>query len=141
MPAIRTRGRELAELVPDHLREDRRGARPRLDHALGSGCVHLLDAPHEALLDERSLLGATRHCLRPALPALASADDVAGACLLGVTGPPAERDLAPRRDRMTALVLALAAAVRVVDGVHCRAAHRRALAQPARAPGLAARLV
>ena len=53
----------------------------------------------------------------------------------------AERGLAPRRDRVTALGLALAAAVRVVDRVHRGAAHRRALAQPARATGLAAGLV
>src|SRR4029077_14180041 len=61
--------------------------------------------------------------------------------LLGITGSPAECDLAPRRDRMTALVLALAAAVRVVDGVHRGASHRRALAEPAGAPGLSAGLV
>ena len=47
--------------VTDHLREDRRGPRPGLDHLLGVGLVHRLDAPHEALLDERALLGRTRH--------------------------------------------------------------------------------
>src|SRR5439155_290489 len=46
---------------------------------------------------------------------------------------------APWRHRMAAaLRLALAAAVRMVDRVHRRAAHRRALAAPAAAAGLAA---
>src|SRR5204863_340202 len=50
----------------------------------------------------------------------------------------AERRHAPRRHRVTAaLRLALAAAVRVVDGVHRGAAHGRALAEPAAAAGLA----
>src|ERR671927_816526 len=83
VPTEGARGRELAELVPDHrlrhehrdvlaavvdgdrvpdhLREDRRGARPRLDHHLVAGLVHLLDPRHEAVLDERSLLGRARH--------------------------------------------------------------------------------
>src|SRR5262249_13227199 len=52
-----------------------------------------------------------------------------------------ERGLAPRSDRVRALVLALASAVRMVDRVHDRAAHRRALALPARTPCLAAGLV
>src|SRR5206468_6750665 len=52
----------------------------------------------------------------------------------------AERRYVPRRDRVAAaLRLALAAAVRVVDGIHRGAAHRRALPTPATAAGLAAR--
>src|SRR4051812_35547087 len=69
---------ELAELVPDHglghehghvlapvvdgdgvahhLGEDRRRARPGPHQLLGVGLVHLLDAPQQALLDERALL-------------------------------------------------------------------------------------
>jgi hypothetical protein len=31
-------------------------ARPRLDHALLAGLVHLFDASHETLVDERTLL-------------------------------------------------------------------------------------
>src|SRR5438045_9025357 len=51
----------------------------------------------------------------------------------------AERGHAPRGDRMTAaLGLALAAAVRVVDRVHRRAADGGTLAQPPAATGLAA---
>src|SRR5215207_554865 len=47
--------------VPDHLGEDRRGARPGPDHALRSGVVHLLDAAHQPLLDVRALAGRSRH--------------------------------------------------------------------------------
>src|SRR5687768_10632058 len=54
-------------------------------------------------------------------------------------GALAERRHTPRRDRVAAaLRLALAAAVRVVDGVHGRAAHGRALAAPSAAAGLPA---
>jgi hypothetical protein len=42
--------------VTDHVGEDRRGPRPGLDHLLLAGGVHLLDALHEALVDERTLL-------------------------------------------------------------------------------------
>src|SRR3989454_844895 len=45
--------------------------------------------------------------------------------------------LAPRGHRVVALALALAAAHRVVDGVHDGAAHGRPEALPAHAPGLA----
>src|SRR5207247_2611313 len=51
-----------------------------------------------------------------------------------------ERGDAPGRDRVAAaLGLALAAAVRMVDGVHGRASYRGALAAPAAPSGLAAR--
>jgi hypothetical protein len=78
MPAVRARGSELAELVPDHrlrdehgnvlapvvdgdrmtheLREDRRRARPGTDHRPLVGVVHLLDAREETILDPRPLL-------------------------------------------------------------------------------------
>ena len=51
--------------VPDHLGEDRRGARPGLDHVLLAALVHLLDALHQALLDPRALLGRTSHLTLP----------------------------------------------------------------------------
>src|SRR6185312_1690469 len=76
----------------------------------------------------------------PPLAPPAGADDVLAARLLLVPGAEAQGRLAPRRDRMAALVLALAAAVRVVDGVHDGAAHGRALPHPAAAAGLAAGL-
>src|SRR2546427_11361868 len=66
---------------------------------------------------------------------------------VGVAGPGAPArlvalgGLAPRRHRVIALALALAAAHRVIDRVHDRAAHRGPEALPARAPGLADRHV
>ena len=53
--------------VPDHLREDGRGPRPGLDHLLVAGLVHLLDALHQALLDERALLRGSAHQRLPPL--------------------------------------------------------------------------
>src|ERR1700679_708512 len=47
--------------------------------------------------------------------------------------------LAPPRLRMVTFRLALATAVRMVNGSHRAAAHMAALAEPARAPGLADR--
>src|SRR5438094_8320902 len=49
------------------------------------------------------------------------------------------RRLAPRSHRMIALPLALAAAHRVIDGIHHRAAHRRTEAAPANPTRLADR--
>src|SRR5215472_12854650 len=76
------------------------------------------------------------------LAAPAAADDQFVGLLVLRTGSLAERRDSPRRDGVPAtLRLALAAAVRVVDGVHRRAAHGGALALPAAAARLAARLV
>src|SRR4051794_32244215 len=73
----------------------------------------------------------------PALP-----DDQLVGCLVLLAGALPERRDAPWGDRVSAaLRLALAAAVRVVDGVHRGAADGGALADPAAAPGLAAGLV
>src|SRR5947199_5237185 len=70
--------------------------------------------------------------------ATAADDQLVRFPVLAARALPERRD-APRRDRVAAaLRLALAAAVRVVDGVHRRAAHGRALATPAAAAGLAA---
>src|SRR6478736_3777544 len=76
------------------------------------------------------------------LAAPAGADDQLVGLLVLRTRSLAERRNSPRRDGMpAALRLALAAAVRVVDRVHRRAAHGRALALPAAASRLAAGLV
>src|SRR5438067_69926 len=47
--------------VPDHLREDRRRTGPGADHPLLVRRVHRLDAAHQPLLDERSLLRTATH--------------------------------------------------------------------------------
>src|SRR5205085_11733362 len=73
------------------------------------------------------------------LPATAAADDQLVGFLVLAPRALAQRRHSPRRYRVpAALRLALAAAVRVVDGVHRGAAHRRALALPAAAARLAA---
>src|SRR4029079_2126597 len=74
------------------------------------------------------------------LPAATAAHDQLVRRLVLRAGALAERRHAPRSDRMAAaLRLAFAAAVRMVDRVHGRAAHGRALAEPATPAGLAAR--
>src|SRR5438874_12527519 len=73
------------------------------------------------------------------LPAAAAADDQLVGFLVLAARALAERRHAPGRHRVAAaLRLALAASVRVVDGVHRRAAHRGAHALPAAAARLAA---
>src|SRR5581483_3770446 len=77
----------------------------------------------------------------PSLPlaAPAGADDQLVGLLVLAAGALAERRHAPRRHRVAAaLRLALAAAVRMVDGVHRGPAHCRPLAAPAATPRLAA---
>src|SRR5437868_3027233 len=126
--------------VADHLREDGRAARPGADHVLLTRLVHRGDPLQQALLHERSLLRATRHLATSFLSAPTAADDELVRLLVLCTRALAKRRHAPRCDRMAAaLRLALAAAVRVVDRVHRRAAHGGALALPAAAAGLAAR--
>src|SRR5687767_15574880 len=117
------RRRELAQLVPDHLLadehgdvlaavvdrdrvadhvgEDRRGARPGLDHALLVRGIHRLDAAHQPLLDERALLGTAAH-LALVLPAAAAANDQLVGFLVLAARALAERGHAPRGDRVAA---------------------------------------
>src|SRR5579862_9758703 len=47
--------------MPDHLREDRRRARPGAHHLLRAGRVHRLDLRQQPLLHERPLLRASAH--------------------------------------------------------------------------------
>src|SRR5579872_278593 len=71
-----------------------------------------------------------------------ASNDQLAAGLLRLPGAVAKGRLAPRRLRVAARAgLALASTVRVVGGVHRRAAHGRALALPARAARFAAGLV
>src|ERR1044072_5623302 len=124
MPTKRPGRRELAELVPDHLlgdehghvlaavvdrdrvpdhlREDGRGARPGADHPLLVLLVHRLDAAHQPLLDERPFLAAPAHLLPLLLPAPAAADDQLVRLLVLAARALAERRHAPGGDRMAA---------------------------------------
>src|SRR2546428_407947 len=116
------------ERVADELRRDRRAARPRLQHLLLPAPVQLLHPREQRLVDVRPLLERTPHRRLLFLP---SRHDVAVRGPRPATGLVALGRLAPRGHRVIALALALAAAHRVVDGVHHRAAHRRAEAEPA----------
>src|SRR5438876_144883 len=116
------------ERVADELRRDRRAARPRLQHLLLPAPVQLLHPREQRLVDVRPLLERTPHRRLLFLP---SRHDVAVRGPRPATGLVALGGLAPRGHRVIALALALAAAHRVVDGVHHRAAHRRAEAEPA----------
>src|SRR5207344_2945555 len=124
--------------VADHLGEDRRAARPGLQHLLGAGLVHRDDALDQRLFDPGALFRRTSHRLSLLLSATPAAHDVAVGLLALLAGPVAERRLAPRRHRVAAgRVVGLAAAVRVVDRVHRDAARLRALALVAVAARLA----
>src|ERR1700689_5195874 len=87
MPAVGPRRGELAELVsdhrlahehrhvlfavvhrdrvPHHLREDRRGPRPGLEHFFVVLRVQRLDPRHQTLFDPRALLARATHLLLP----------------------------------------------------------------------------
>src|SRR5437879_298431 len=126
------------ERVADELRRDRRAARPRLQHLLLPAPVQLLHPREQRLVDVRPLLERTPHRRLLFLP---SRHDVAVRGPRPATGLVALGGLAPRGHRVIALALALAAAHRVVDGVHHRAAHRRAKAEPAHPARLTDRYV
>src|SRR5436190_10221230 len=51
--------------VADHVGDDRRAPRPRLDDALLVPGVELVDLFEQVLVDERALLQAARHALPP----------------------------------------------------------------------------
>src|SRR5436189_518068 len=126
------------ERVADELRHDRRAARPRLQHLLLPAPVQLLHPREQRLVDVRPLLERTPHRRLLFLP---SRHDVAVRGPRPATGLVALGGLAPRGHRVIALALALAAAHRVVDGVHHRPAHRRAEPEPAHPAGLTDRHV
>src|SRR5206468_9295983 len=109
--------------VADHVRDDRRPARPGLEDLLLEPAIHLLDPLAERRVDERPLLYASGHGLFPV------ADDV-------LVGPLVVAGFllthAPRRARVpSARRLSLATAERMVDRVHGDAADRGPDAQPA----------
>src|SRR5690606_1697917 len=104
--------------VAHHVGEDRAAARPGLDDPLLALLVQLVDLLQQVVVDEGTLLQAARHDrLPPGAAGAPAADDELLGRLVGVAG--AALGLAPRRDRVTTTRgLALATAVRVVDGVH-----------------------
>src|ERR1035437_2840739 len=63
------------QCVPDHVREDRRAAGPRLQHALVARAVELRDLLHEVPVDERAFLCPSRHGATLPLPAATSCCD------------------------------------------------------------------
>src|SRR5215211_1316140 len=96
--------------------------------------------------EDRLMSGSSASCQLPAasalplalLPAPPPAHDEPARWLLLLAGPVAQRRNAPGRSRVaTGGVVGLAAAVRVVDGVHRDAARLRPLAAVARAARLA----
>src|SRR5208282_1240468 len=91
----------------------------------------------QVVVDEGALLKTTRHrvLLLPLVPATATADQP----VTGLVRPPGPAlRLTPRADRMApARALPLAAAQRMVNGVHGDTAHRRAAPLPPAAAGLA----
>src|SRR5687767_7680857 len=166
VPTEGARGRELAELVPDHrlghedrdvlaavvhghrvpehVGDDRRAARPGADHVLGALFVlgvHLLE---QVVVDERALLQAAWHnglSLTAGYPGSALLVGAPAAHDQGITGLALARAalrLALRVHRVTSTGgLALTTTVRVVDRVHGDTADGRALALPPHAAGLA----
>src|SRR5579859_5655616 len=153
------RGRELAQLVPDHvladqhwhvlpavvhrdgethhLGRDHRAPRPGLDGALVVARHRRRDLLGQVRIDERAFADRTWHGITLSSLCVAAAHDHAvgalvAARLVTLGG------LAPWGHRVPAAGgLALAAAVRMVDGIHDHAAHRGADALPAAGAGLA----
>src|SRR5665213_400103 len=127
-----------AEHEADELRQDRRTARPGLDHIFTAACASGFCLLQQITVDKRTFPTGACHLELPlALLGVARAHDHLGGALilarLGTLGW-----LAPRRDRMTAaLGAAFAAAMRMVDRVHRGTTNRRTLALPHVATGLA----
>src|SRR5580692_9186424 len=127
--------------VPDHVRDDGGAAGPGLDDLLVPAGVQDVDLLQQMVVDEGSLLQATRHVSStPRLPPRAAGPASAHDHRIGllVAGPRAALRLAPGRDRVTAPGgLALASTQRVVDGVHGDTTGLGSLALPAVPAGLA----
>src|SRR5262245_40603357 len=123
--------------VADELRQDGRPPRPGLQDLFLARSVQLFDAALAPLLVVLPL--PPRSSDVPPLVLRPARDDVA---IRRPRAPPRLIPLgrpAPRRHRMIALALALAAPHRVIDGIHDGAADSGAKALPADAPGLAHR--
>ena len=111
--------------VADKVRRHHRAPRPGLDRFFRARVVHFVDLFQEMRLDEGSFLQRSRHKIKllfpPALHNEAIARFVFRACFESFG------ELAPRTDRVmppaAALRFTLAAAHRVIDGIHGHAAH------------------
>src|SRR4051794_33125694 len=162
VPTEGARGRELAELVPDHrlghedrdvlaavvhgdrvpehVGDDRRAPRPGADDGLGALVVlgvHLLE---QVVVDERALLQAAWHLCWTPLPSalLAGTPTAHDQGVAGLALARATLGLALRVHRVTTTGgLPLTTTVRVVHRVHGDTADGRALALPPHAAGLA----
>src|SRR5664280_1978060 len=127
---------ELAQLVADHVRDDRGSPGPRLDDLLVSGRVEDVHLLQEVVVDERTLLQAAGHSvtfplssLPPGTACAAPADDHLVGILVACPG--AALRLAPRGHRVASTRgLALAATQWVVHRVHGHTAGLRALTLP-----------
>src|SRR3954453_12021609 len=122
--------------VPEHVRDDRRATRPRLDHVLAALVVLVVHLLEQVVVDERALFQTAWHYLDPSalLVRTTTADDqlVARLATAGTT-----LGLAVRVHRVaTTGRLALTTTVRVVDRVHGDTTDGRALALPPHAAGL-----
>src|SRR5581483_1982639 len=111
-----------------------------LDDLLGVLLVLRVDLLQQMVVDERTLLEATRHRLflsgLALLAGAPAADDELVARLVRLAGT--ALGLAPRADRVTTTGgLALTTTVRVVNRVHHDTTHRGPLALPAHPAGLA----
>src|SRR4051794_39117241 len=124
------------ERVTDHVGGDRAATRPRLDDLAVAGRVHRIHLFAKVVVDERTFLETARHeQLPPCAARTPAADDELVARLALLAG--AAFLLAPRRHWVpTAGALALAAAERVVDGVHRDTTRVRPLPLPAVTTGL-----
>src|SRR5437879_3890024 len=102
--------------VTDHVGDDRRAARPRLDDPLLVLGVEVVDLLQQVLVDERALLQAAGHGLPPSAARAPAPDDQLLGRLVTLAG--AAFGLAPRAHRMPAAGgLALAPAQGTADGV------------------------
>src|SRR5947208_547093 len=123
------------ERVPDHLREDGRVPRPRLQHDLAAGLIQQLHFAEQLHVDVGPFLQRSTHA-RPLLAAAPADDELVG--VLATSRAITHRRLAPWRLRLSAPGrLALTTTVWVISRVHGGAAYGGPNAHPARAPGLA----
>src|SRR5437899_3198256 len=127
----------VGERVADHVGNHRRAARPGLRDLALAGRIHRMHLLQEVLVDEGTFFDRSRHVCSPRL-LLAPHDDEAVRPLV-VPRLVAFGRHAPGRLRMVALRAPLAAAVRMIDGIHRDAANARATSEPARPSRLADR--